>query len=300
MTKSPKLIFFGNERLATGVTTSLPVLRALLAAGYEVVGIIVSERPGGASRRSRELEIEALAKTHQIAIHRSPTPAQILAAVKKEQPAIGVLAAYGRLVPTEVIEAFPVGIVNLHPSLLPKYRGPTPIETAILDGARRTGVSLMSLAAKLDAGPLYAKKAIYQPAKITKQALADRLDKLGAELLIKHLPAIVSGQLRPRAQSAKRATYSQRLSKANGRISWRRPATMIERQIRAVAGYPKAAARVGAHQVIITKARLVNDFGNNQLIIKCLPGYLEILELVAPSGRTMSGSDFKRGYLKKQ
>lgn len=289
------LIFFGNERLATGVTSQLAVLKALERAGYEIVAVVSSQQPGGNSRIVRALEIAEYAKQKQIPYLSSLNPQQIRALVKKSKVEVAILVAFGQIVPASVIDLFAKGIINIHPSLLPRYRGPTPIETAILDGARKTGVSLMQLAPKLDAGPVYIQQSLKLSNKDTKQGLADKLGQLGADLLIKELPRILNGYLQPKPQRG-RASYSRLLTKTDGRLTFRHSATRVERQVRAYAGFPKAAANLGGYSVIITKARIVRNFGNDQLVVKCSPGFLEIVELIGPSGRTMSGADFKRGY----
>src|SRR5581483_9225315 len=127
-----------------------------------------------------------------------------------------VLVAFGRIIPQPIIDLFPKGIINIHPSLLPKLRGPTPIETAILDGLTETGVSLMRLEAKMDAGPLYSQQKISLNGDETKLELATKLNKVGAELLINSLPAILDGSLIPKPQNNSKATYTKLITKDDG------------------------------------------------------------------------------------
>ncbi|MBI2285200.1 hypothetical protein HYU82_00005, partial [Candidatus Saccharibacteria bacterium] len=130
----------------------------------------------------------------------------------------------------------------------------------------------------------------------TKQELSDRLSETGAELLIENLEAILEGWLTPKPQFDADATYSKLLKKEDGVIDFGQPAEALERQVRAFAGWPKSQAKVNGQDVIITKARIAKDEGDGSLVTKCYPGWLEILELVGPSGKTMSGADFLRGY----
>src|SRR5438128_402621 len=139
MTKTSKtIVFFGNERLATGVTTSAPVLAALIKTGYKVAAVVTNYEVG-TSRKSRDLEIAEIAKTNNIPLLIPDKLIEIKDQLSKFGASVAVLVAYGKLVPQEVIDIFPKGIVNIHPSLLPRHRGPTPIETAILEGDSKTG-----------------------------------------------------------------------------------------------------------------------------------------------------------------
>jgi len=297
MKKSKKLIFFGNERLATAVSTDIPVLKTLIENGYEITTVVSNYTPGR-SRNSRELEIAEVTGTHNIPL----LLPEKLTEIKDQLQALGaeaaVLVAYGRIVPTDIIDIFPHGIINIHPSLLPKYRGPTPIEQAILDGVSKTGVSLMKLAAKMDAGPVFAQKTMGLSGKETKQDLADKLLQLGSELLIENLPAILDGSLTPKDQDNAHATYSQLLKRQDGLVNWSLSADKIERQIRAFTGFPKSQAKILGHDVILTKARVAKDKNDGDLVIKCRGSWLEIQELTAPSGRTIAGKDFLHGYKK--
>jgi len=295
---SKKLIFFGNERLATGVTTKAPLLKGLIDAGYQIAAVVTNQRALAASRQQRPLEIEQLARQNQIPVVNPTNLGEAAAEIAKFQAPAAVLAAYGRIVPQAILDIFPLGIINVHPSLLPQYRGSSPIEQAILDGAAKTGVSLMRLVAKMDAGPVFATAELKLLGGESKQKLFEKLDKLGAELLIEHIPTILAGQLKPKAQSGE-ASYTPRLTKPDGQITWAEPAKIIERKVRAYAGWPKARARLGQHEVIINQARVAKDRTYGALVIKAEPGWLEILELVAPSGRLMSGADYLRGYEKQ-
>jgi methionyl-tRNA formyltransferase len=228
-------------------------------------------------------------------------PTKLLAETKRleeSQAEAAVLVAYGKIIPQSIIDIFPKGIINIHPSLLPKYRGPTPVETAILGGVKQTGVSLMQLTAEMDAGPIFAQAKVQLTGTETKQVLADKLLKSGRELLAKHLPAILDGKLRPKAQDDVGASYTKLFTKEDGVMDWNRPAEALERQVRAFASWPKSVTRVFGHKIIVTKARAANDEKDGELVMRCHPGWLAIEELIAPSGRSMSAVEFIRGYRK--
>ena len=195
-----KILFFGNEQLGTGLSTTAPTLQALIAEGYDITGVIVAQKDIGKSRKSKEQEIVQLAESHNIPVFAPTKLADIrddLVAMKAEA---GVLIAYGKMVPQSIIDIFPNGIINIHPSLLPLHRGSTPIESVILGGDTKTGVSLMQLAAEMDAGPVYSQTTIELNGDETKQVLADELQRLGAEMLIRDLPKILDRTLLPTKQ----------------------------------------------------------------------------------------------------
>lgn len=290
---STSLIFFGNERLATGVDTEAPVLTNLIKAGYEVAAL-VTKQSRARSRSNKPLEVAKIAEANNIPIISSPSVDEI----KKYSATLGVLVAYGRIVPQALIAAFPRGIVNIHPSLLPQYRGSTPIEQAILDGQTQTGVSLMSLAPKMDAGPVYISQELALSAVETKQALADKLLGSGGRMLLDNLDGIVNGSLEARPQDESRVSFTRPINKRDGVMDFAKTATRLEREVRAYAGWPKSRATILGHEVIVNKARIAESSDDGSLVQSCSEGYIEILELTAPSGRRMSGADFIRGYAK--
>ena len=163
-----KVVFFGNERIATGVTTECPTLHKLIQNGFNVAAVVVHHE-AKASRKQRVLEIADMAARYEIPVLSPSKPSDIIADLKKLQPTIGVLVAYGKIVPENIIDIFPAGIINIHPSLLPLHRGSTPIESVILGGERKTGVSLMRLAKKMDAGDVYAYSEYELAGNETKQ-----------------------------------------------------------------------------------------------------------------------------------
>lgn len=266
------VVFFGNEKLATGIPPIEPVIRqAVEAAGFEIEKVVTG-------------------KISELGDHSS---------------GLAVLAAYGRIIPQSVLDQFPLGIINVHPSLLPSYRGPTPIEQAILDGVDKTGVSIMRLTAGMDAGPLYKQKSVQLNGTESKEALTSLLQRTGAELLMEVLPLIATNKLKPRQQPhPDRATYSRLLRKEDGNIDWSKPASQLEREIRAFLGWPGSRTVLGDKEVIITKAQVVPDKGKagsfsvigRNLVIFCGHDAL-LVERLKPAGKNeMSASDFISGY----
>jgi len=300
---SAPIVFFGNERLATGFTTEAPTLTRLIAAGYPVAAVVTNYE-AGKSRSVRELEVAAVAEAHHIPIIINQKPAAIIEQLKSYHAVAGVLVAYGQIVPQAVIDIFPHGIINIHPSLLPLHRGPTPIESAILQGERQTGVSLMQLSKAMDAGPVYAHQSIKLSGTETKMELTKQLLEIGGDMLIRHLPAILSGGLTPAPQDSAAATYDQRIAKEDGIIDWHKPAVQLEREIRAYAGWPKSKASLHGLEVIITKAHVVDISGivSSPIIIGRKPTYVcgeqgLAIDMIKPAGKKeMTGEAFLAGY----
>lgn len=301
--KSRKIVFFGNERLATGVTTNAPVVESLIADGWDITCVVVNFAQAK-GRNQRRLEVEQLAGKYQLPLAVPKKLSEIKGQLESCGAIAGVLCAYGKLVPQAIIDIFPAGIVNIHPSLLPLHRGPTPIESVILDGSDRTGVSLMKLARGMDSGPVYAQKAVSLTGQETKQELADKLSALGAKMLIEYLPGILSGKNKGQPQNESLATYDRLIIKAGGIIDWSKPAQKIEREIRAYAGWPASRTKLGGHELIIKKAKVSLQEGKpgefthskDNLRVFCAEGALDILEVQPAGKKTMPIGAFLRGY----
>jgi methionyl-tRNA formyltransferase len=205
--------------------------------------------------------------------------------------------SYGKIVPQAIIDLFSPGIINVHPSLLPKYRGPSPIESAIKNGDSVTGVSIMQLSAQMDAGPVYTAKEHPLTGTETRPELYHALADIGTNLLLETLPAIIDGSLQPTPQNEQNASYCQLLQKSDALLDpTALTAKQAERNIRAYIGFPKSKLNLLNQTVIITKAHASSQ-QKTPLDVQCQDGvYLCIDELIAPSGRRMDAQAFLRGY----
>lgn len=298
--KTKRIIFFGNERLISGLDhTETPVLRALIDAGYDVCAVVANDA-GTKSRKVKPLEVAELAKANDIPVHLPHRPMDIYDQLAAYQADAAVLVAYGRIVPQKLIDLFEYGIINIHPSLLPRYRGPSPIESAIANGDDSTGVSIMALSSKMDAGPIYHQVEYHLPAYEAAPHLSQKLGGLAATELIATLPRIFSGELVPRPQNEDDATYCQLISKDDARLD---PATQTagqaERLVRAYKAFPRARLRLDGHDLIILEAGITTE-ASTPLDIPFADGHaLSITRLMAPSGKTMDAAQFQKGYLNK-
>ncbi len=293
MKKSNKLVFFGTEDF------SEVALSKLIDGGFNVSAVVTRpDTKAGRGQKTKSPKVAAVAKSADIKLLQP----EIVADISDELEAIGaeagVLAAYGKILPAKILQIFPSGIINIHPSILPKYRGPAPVEAAILNGDRVAGVSLIKLTDGMDEGPIYAAKKLDVALDDEGTSLNRKLADVGANLLVETLPDILAGALKPNAQDNSAATYTKLLTKNDGIIDWLKPAEDIERQIRAYSVWPRTRAEIFGQDVVITKARVADSPEDGSLVMECRPGYLEVTELIAPSGRGMSGADFIRGYKK--
>ena len=294
MKASKNLVFFGTEDF------SVPSLRQLIDAGWPVKAVVTKpDTPSGRGRRLKAPRVKETAQKAGIKVLQPERVRDIQKELEQLKPGLGVLVSYGKLLPPAIIDVFPGGIVNLHPSLLPKYRGPSPIQAAILNGDEDTGISLMRLTERMDEGPVYDQKHVPVPPEIDAPALSEQLSESGAVYLLERLDAIVQGWLTPKPQIDSEATYTKLLSKQDGLMDFGRPAETLERQVRAYAGWPRSHANIHGQDVIITKARVAKDKQEGVLVMNCRPGFLEIQELIAPSGKTMPAAEFLRGYQPK-
>ena len=293
---SSKLVFFGNERLVSGLShTDAPILRGLIERGYSVAAV-VSHHTASRSRKERPLEVAEIAEAHDIPVLLPHKPADIIDRLASMQADAAVLIAYGRIIPQRVIDLFPRGIINIHPSLLPLYRGPTPIETPLARGDSETGVSIMSLTSGMDEGPVYAQAKVPIVPADDKFTLYSKLAHTSSSLLFDVLPSILDGSLTPTDQDHSKATYSQLLTKADGQLN---PAVMTATEahnhIRAYLGFPGSRLRLGAIDVIITKAHVSPT--ETELSLRCSDGRYLAIDALKPLGKKeMPTGAFLAGY----
>jgi methionyl-tRNA formyltransferase len=292
MNTSAKIVFFGTEDF------SLTALTGLIEAGYSIAAVVT--KPDSKKGRGQQLvapQVKVLASRHNIPVWQPQKLGDITADIQALGPITGVLVSYGKIVPQSIIDLFSPGIINVHPSLLPKYRGPSPIESAIKNGDSVTGVSIMQLSAQMDAGPVYIAKEHPLTGTETRPELYHALADIGTNLLLETLPAIIDGSLQPTPQNEQNASYCQLLQKSDALLDpTALTAEQAERNIRAYVGFPKSKLNLLNQTVIITKAHASSQ-QKTPLDVQCQDGvYLCIDELIAPSGRRMDAQAFLRGY----
>jgi methionyl-tRNA formyltransferase len=299
-----KILFFGNERIATGVSTTAPILEALIAAGYEIPAIVVAQNEASSSRKQRPLEVTEVAAQHNIQVIIADPSDAFKELIASFQAEAAVLVAFGKIVSQDIIDIFPKGIINIHPSLLPRHRGSIPIESVIVYGEKETGVSLMQLAVEMDAGPVYAQETVLLRGDETKQGLADQLSQLGGHLLLTFLPAILAGSAEATPQQEDEATYDKRLTKDDGVLDFTKPAEALAREVRAFAGWPRSRATIGTTEIIITQSHHQTGNGapgtlwldGKQIGLYGSEGILVIDRLIPSGKKEMTAEAFLAGY----
>ena len=289
-----KIIFFGNEQLAQGIKAKTPIFDSLIEAGYEISALIL---PNGHTRKP--FAVAKVAEKHNIPVFFTKNNAEILDIIHKFQPDVGVLAAFGKIIKDEVIEAFPCGILNIHPSLLPKYRGTTPIESALLNNDEETGVSVMRLAHDMDAGNILAQETVKITAETSKQSLYEELSALGAKALIKVLPDALENKANEQVQDHSKATFTKPLSKEMSQLSPEsKTALELEREVVAFAGFPKSKYIFLDIPCSVTKAS-ISDKPQTELDLHCKDGkYLVIERLIPENSKEMDAKSFLNGHKK--
>lgn len=289
---SRPIVFFGTEDF------SAASLSSLIEAGYTVAAVVT--KPDSKKGRGQQVtapKVKQIAEKHGIPVWQPTKLIEIADDIRLLGDVAGVLVSFGKIIPQSIIDLFTPGIINVHPSLLPLYRGPSPIESAIQNGDKETGVSIMQLVKAMDAGPVYIQSSYPLDGTETQPQLYERLAKFGADLLLSSLPAIIDDSLQPEAQDEARASYCNLLSKSDSNIvPTQVGARQAERLVRAHLTFPKTKLAILGHDVIITKAH-VSLQSKTPLDVVCDDGvYLSIDELIAPSGRRMDAASYLRGY----
>ena len=288
----PPIVFFGTEE------HSLIALKALYDADLPVAAVITKpDAPKGRGGKLSEPAVKTFARERGITVWQPAKLKDIADNIKQLNKPVGVLVSYGKIIPQNIIDLFSPGIINVHPSLLPKYRGPSPIEAAMTNLDHETGVSIMQLNADMDAGPIYHQEKIALTGSESRAELYDKLFSLGSEKLVELLPHIVNGSLQPTPQNHTGATYCALLSKKDSLLD---PAALTAKQaearVRAHLGFPRTKLAFDDLELIITAAHVANK-PRTALDQQVTAGnYLIIDELIAPtSGKQMTAEAFLRG-----
>lgn len=276
-----------------------------MAAGHEVVlALTQPDRPAGRGLRPVSSAVKRLATAHGIEVLQ---PSSLRAApeverVRTARPDALIVAAYGLILPQELLEAGRHGALNIHASLLPRWRGAAPIQRALLAGDSETGVSIMQMDAGLDTGPVLKRAETPIQQDDDGASLHDRLAALGADLIVEVLAEVASARAVAAAQPKLGITYARKIEKSETRLDWTRPAVELERAVRAFRPAPGALTTTNGVELKIWRARVIDGRllapGEvaEGLVVGCGRGALEILELQRAGGRRLSAPDFLRGH----
>src|SRR5262245_2614391 len=304
-----KLIFMGTPEFA------VPALHKLIEAGHEIIAVFTQpDRPVGRKQVITAPPVKVFATEQGLAIHQ-PTKIKTAEARQQFEPLFkqadaGVVAAYGRILPDWMLNAPRRGCVNVHSSLLPKYRGAAPINWAVARGERETGVTIMQMDAGLDTGAILLKRAIQIGDEETAAELTPRLAELGAESLIEALSGIERGEITPQPQNDDEATLAPLLKREDGKVDWTMTAAEIFNRLRGFSPFPGCYTFFNGHRLEIVKARVepgeagadqfrpgvVCEAAKESFVVACGKGtLLRITEVQLEGKRAMAARDFLNG-----
>ncbi|WIY26488.1 methionyl-tRNA formyltransferase [Parasedimentitalea psychrophila] len=292
-----RVIFMGTPDF------SVPVLEALVGAGHEIAAVYCQPpRPAGRGKKDRPTPVHAravelgLQVRHPVSL-KAPEVQDEFAALGAD---IAVVVAYGLILPQVILDAPSQGCLNIHASLLPRWRGAAPIHRAIMAGDAATGICIMQMEAGLDTGPVLLRQATDIGAEEVTALLHDRLSEMGAKLIVSALDQLPD--LRAEVQPEQGVTYASKIDKAEARIDWTRPAVEVDRQIRGLSPFPGAWSEIGGQRVKLLASRLAQGQGrpgevlDENLTIACGSGAVELLRLQRAGKGAQDRDIFLRGF----
>ena len=298
-----RVVFAGTPEFAAAA------LGALLTTSHRLALVLTQpDRPAGRGMKVTESPVKALARAHRIELVQ-PTSLKSVdaqAILRHSAPDVMVVAAYGLILPPAVLAIPRFGCVNVHASLLPRWRGAAPIQRALLEGDRETGISIMQMDSGVDTGPILLQEKMAIARDETAQSLHDKLAILGGKLIVAALNKLAMGALTLTPQALVGITYAAKIKKEEAWIAWEQPAVVIERQVRAFNPSPVAHTRLAGTGVRIWRARAegnanaepgkILDVQTEHIRVGCGEGSLAIFELQCAGGRRLAAAEFQRGF----
>ncbi len=298
-----RIVFAGTPDFA------VPALKALVAAGHDLAAVLTQpDRPAGRGRRLVGGPVKDCARALGLRVLQPETlkNAAVRAQLRDLRPEVIVVAAYGLILPRSVLAIPDHGCVNIHASLLPRWRGAAPIQRAIEAGDTETGITIMRMAEGLDTGPMLAQRATPITRRDTAGVLHDRLAVLGAELVVETLRRLERGGIVAEPQNDELATYAPKVTVDDAGLDWERPAVEIERQVRAMNPWPVARTSYDGQVIRVWSARATTggsgapgeilQAGRDGVDVACGEGVLRLTDLQRQGGRRMSAAEFLNGF----
>jgi len=305
---SLKIIFMGTPKFGA------IILEKLADSRYKPILVVTeTDKPVGRKKVLTPPPVKVVAEKYEIPVLQPEKIRNSESEIRNLKPDLIIVAAYGKILPEEILEIPKYGCLNVHPSLLPRWRGPSPVQFAILNGDTDSGVTIMKIAEKVDAGPVLIQRKLKLEGNETYDVLNDKLGKMGGDLLIEIIPEWITGKIDPQLQDESRTTYTRILKKEDGKIDWEKSAEEIERQIRAFNLWPgiftfweKSGKLI---RIKILKARVLNRAnsktypigktlvaGQNELCVQTGKGFLIIERLQLEGKKETDSEDLLRGY----
>ena len=300
-----QVVFLGTPAFA------VPTLERMAAAGHSLLAVVTQpDRPRGRGQNPAPPPVKEAALRLGLPVYqperiRRPEAVEYLRALAPEAM---VVVGYGQIIPQSIIDIPPLGILNVHASLLPKYRGAGPVQWALINGETRTGVTIMRIDAGLDTGDMLLKAEAEIGPEENAIDLARRLAEMGAGLLVETLEGLAAGIIAPEKQDSSQATYAPLLKKEDGLIDWQRPAAWIHNRIRGLQPWPGAYTGFRGQTLHIWKARIAGPaagtagaiLGVKPLVVGCGEGALELQELQLEGRKRLTASEFANGQRLKE
>ena len=301
-----KIVFMGTPDYAA------TALEAIITAGYEVTGVVCQpDKPKGRSGALAACPVKECALKYGLPVFQPERikRAEAVEELKKFPADVFVVAAFGQILSEEILTMPKYGCINIHASLLPKYRGAAPIQWCIVDGEQETGVTIMQMDAGIDTGDILFTRTVPITKEETGGSLFDKLSRAGAELIVEALPKIEAGDFTPQKQEEAQSNYARMLKKEDGEISWRSTAEEIERLVRGMNPWPSAYTFYNGKQLKIWKAEAlaestndlqpgtISGIGKVGFDIVCGNGILRVLEAQMEGKKRMSAVDFLNGRM---
>lgn len=297
----PRIGFMGTPDFA------LKILQVLFEKSYSIVGVYTQPpRPVGRGYKVIPSPVQKFAEDHHLPVF-CPKTLKTREAQEEWQALnldVAIVAAYGLILPKEILEAPKKGALNVHASLLPRWRGAAPIQRALLEGDKETGVTIMKMDVGLDTGDIVSMKKMALTPEMTTPFLFEKLAILGAEALLEVLPTYLEGKVKPVPQPKEGVTYAKKLEKSEGLLNWNLPASVLDQQIRALNPWPGTWFEVGADRIKVLEAEIIaGSFSeapgtiiDERLTIICKEGALRPLKVQKIGKAPLSTDDFLRGY----
>ncbi len=308
MTKAKliKIIFLGTPNFA------VPILEKLAESNKIQIAAVICEpdRPAGRKRKPEAGPVKIAAQKLKLKIEQPEKISDFAYQIKKIAPDLAVVAAYGQIIPENILKIPKKGIINVHPSLLPKFRGPSPIQAALLKGKNITGTTIMLMDKGMDTGPILAQKKFRISADDDFVTLSQKLAKISADLLIKTIPAYLEGKIKPIPQNDSQTTYCSLIKKQDGALDFTKTANQLERQIKTFHVWPKSFCfwkkkRLIIHQAAAAKIEpeppavtgtVFQDKKSKKLAILAGAGSLICESLQLEGKKSLSSKEFLNGY----
>lgn len=300
-----KIVFLGTPEIGA------VVLEKMTKSGFcPSLAFTASDKPAGRKMAVTPPPVKTVAEKYGISVIQEEDGQKLASKIKKEKPDLGIVIAYSKILPKEVVSFPKYGFLNIHPSLLPKHRGPSPIQYTILKGDKETGVTIILMDEKTDHGPVVQKESFKILDRPTCSELTKQLADLSSDLIVKTISLWIKGKIKPKPQNHSKATYTKKIKKEDGKINWAEEARIIEKKIRAFNSWPGAYCFFEKKRLKILSASILKNTpkspvgvpgktfwgSNDKIAVQTGKDYLLIEKLQIEGKKEITSQDFLNGF----